>query len=133
MLEVCDYGLQLFDCMVVEIATPNMEEVSMDFSCSDFFSGGFMSRFSDNGTDSGSLRLLKLLRIEKNVFTVYRRTRKVIRSVHVVVAVEKNGMKLYVDAYCVAIEPVSFVTCVERFYPFLKYFKWLTSTFFTSP
>jgi len=96
VLEVCDYGLQLLACMLVEIATPNLEEVSMDFSCSDFSTGGFMSRFADNGTDTGFHRLLMV----ETVFTMYRRMRGVIRSVHVVMAVEKNGMKLYVDAYC---------------------------------
>ena len=70
------------------------------------FSGEFMSHFADNGTDSGSLRLLKLLRMEKNVFTMSRRAREVTRSVHMVVAVKVNtGMRLYIDASCVEIDP----------------------------
>ena len=99
----------------------------MDFSCSDFFTGGFMYLVADNRTDTGFHRLLMV----ETVFTMYRRLREVIRSVRVVVAVEKDGMQLYVNAYCVEMGAVSFVTCVERFCPFLKYFKWLTSTFFT--
>ena len=52
----------------------------------------------------------------ETVFTMYRRLREVIRSVHVVVAVEKNGMQLHVDAYCVEMGAVSFVNyVVERF------------------
>ena len=71
-----------------------------------------MSRYSDRRTDTGFHRLLML----ETVFTLCRRMREVIRSVHEVLAVEKNGMKLYVDAYCVAMEPVSFVNyVVERF------------------
>ena len=101
MLEVCDYVLQLFDCMVVKIAIPNMEKVSMDFSCTDFSTGGIMSRFADYRTDTDFHRLLMV----GTVFTMYRREREVIRSVHVVVAVEKDGMKLHVDAYCVEIDP----------------------------
>ena len=71
--------------------------VSMTLDSFDiFFAGEFMSRFADIGTDTSLPRLLKLLMVE-HVFTMYGRTRKVIRSVHVVVAVEKNGMKLYVS------------------------------------
>ena len=69
------------------------------------FSGEFMSFFADNGTDSSFLRLLKLMRIE-NVFTMSRRAREVIRSVHMVLAVQGNtGMKLCLDAYCFEIDP----------------------------
>ena len=75
-----------------------------------------MSCFADIGTDTSFPRLLKLLMVE-HVFTMYRRTRKVIRSVHVVVAVGKYGMQLHVDACCVEMRAVSFVTCVERFCP----------------
>ena len=67
----------------------------------------------------------------ETVFTLCRRMREVIRSVHEVLAVEKNGMKLYVDAYCVAMEPVSFVTYVERFFP--EILKWFTATILTIP
>ena len=89
----------------------------MDFSCSDFFNSEFMYRLADIGTDTGLHRLLMV----ETVFTMYRRLGEVIRSVRVVVAVEKNGMQLYVDAYCVEMGAVSFVTCVERFCPILKY------------
>ena len=80
-----------------------------------------------NRTDTGFPRLLMV----ETVFPMYRRLRKIIRSACVVVNVEKNGMQLSVDACCVQIEPVSFVTCIERFCPFLKYLSGLTSTFFT--
>ena len=45
------------------------------------------------------------MRIE-NVFTMSRRAREVIRSVHMVLAVQGNtGMKLCLDAYCFEIDP----------------------------
>ena len=69
--------------------------------------------FSDKRTDTGFPRLLMV----KTVTTLYRGMREVIRSVRVVVAVEKNGLRLYFDAYCVDMGAVSFVTCVERFCP----------------
>ena len=88
-----------------------------------------MFRFAVKRTDTGFPRLLMV----EAVFPMYRRLRKIIRSACVVVTVEKNGMQLYVNACCVQMGAVSLVTCVETFCPFLKYFKWLTSTFFTSP
>ena len=86
-----------------------------------------MFRFAVKRTDTGFPRLLMV----ETVFPMYRRLRKIIRSACMVVTVEKNGMQLNVDASCVQIEPVSFVTCIERFCPFLKYLSGLTSTFFT--
>ena len=89
-----------------------------------------MYRFADIRTDTDFHRLLKFLMVE-SVFTVCRRMREVIRSVHVVVAVGKYGMQLHVDACCVEMRAVSFVTCVERFCP--EIFKWFTATFLTTP
>ena len=90
-----------------------------------------MFRFAVKRTDTGFPRLLMV----ETVFPMYRGLRKIIRSACVVVTVEKNGLRLYDDAFCVQIEPVSFAICVERFCPFLKYFKWVQQfrQFFTSP
>ena len=56
-------------------------------------------------------------------FTMYRGLRKITRSACVVVAMEKEGVKLSVNANCGEMETVSFVKCVlERFHHrILKY------------
>ena len=52
----------------------------------------------------------------ETVFPMYRRLRKIIRSACVVVTVEKNGMELCDNAYCVQMGAVSFENyVVERF------------------
>ena len=76
-----------------------------------FFTGDFMFRFAVKRTDTGFPRLLMV----ETVFPVYRRLRTIIRSACVVVTVEKNGLWLSDDAFCVQIRPDSFVICVERF------------------
>ena len=78
-----------------------------------------MFRFAVERTDTGFPRLLML----ESVFPVYRRMRKIIRSACVVVAMEKEGVKLSVNANCGEMGTVSFVTYVlERFHDrILKY------------
>ena len=68
-----------------------------------------MFRFAVKRTDTGFPRLLMV----ETVFPVYRRLRTIIRSACVVVTVEKNGLWLSDDAFCVQIRPASFVICVE--------------------
>ena len=71
-----------------------------------------MFRFAVRRTDTGFPRLLML----ETVFTLCRRMREVIVSVHEVVAVKKNGMELCDNAYCVQMGAVSFENyVVERF------------------
>ena len=73
------------------------------------FAGEFMSRYADYVTDSGIYRLLQLLLMIENVFTMsstMRMAREVTRSVHLVLAVQRNtGLKLSLDAYCFEIDP----------------------------
>ena len=116
-----------------------------DFSCSDVtrfsagmnvgitldnleenFAGEFMSRFADNVADSGIPRLLRLLMMIENVSSTLRMAREVIRSVHMVLAVQRNtGMRLYLDAYCFEIDRVSWGRTIVLFHilrDFLKCF-----------
>jgi len=73
-------------------------DFGMSLDSSDiFFSGEFMFRLADTGTDSGFLRLLTLLEIE-NLLTMSRRAREVTWSVHMVVAMEVNTGNI--DASC---------------------------------
>jgi len=84
-----------------------------------FFTGEFMFRVAVERTDTDFPRLLML----ESVFPVYRRLRKITRSACVVVAMEKEGVKLSVKANCGEIGTVSFVNYVlERFHDrILKY------------
>ena len=71
-----------------------------------------MFRFAVERTDTGFPRLLML----ESVFPMYRRLRKITRSACVVVAMEKEGVQLNVDANCGEMGTVSFVKSVlERF------------------
>ena len=78
-----------------------------------------MFRFAVGRTDTGFPRLLML----ESVFPMYRRLRTITRSACVVVAMEKEGVKLSVNANCGEMGTVSFVNYVlERFHDrILKY------------